>query len=65
VVEHGGVLAHQVVHGYWLAVQAHGVPGDRVEAKERLGPVEDVELEQRHRPLTCEFAWCAWQCLVS
>src|SRR5690242_10577156 len=49
VVEHGGVLAHQVVHGHWLAVQADGVLGDRVEPEERLGPVEDVELEHRRR----------------
>ena len=36
VVEHGDVLAHQVVHGHRLAVQGHGVLGERVEAEERL-----------------------------
>ena len=32
-VEHGGVLAHQVIHGHRLAVQTDGVLGDRVEAE--------------------------------
>ena len=49
VVEHGGVLAHQVIHRHALAVQRHGVLGDRVEAEERLGPVQDVQLEHRRR----------------
>ena len=35
--------------GTACAVQGHGVLGDRVEAEERLGPVEDVELEHRRR----------------
>ena len=47
VVEHGGVLAHQAIHGHGLAVRNDCVLGDRVEAEERLGPVQDLQLEHR------------------
>jgi Phage integrase family len=51
VVEHGGVLAHQVIYRDALAVQRHRVLGNRVEPEERLGPVQDVELEHRRRAM--------------
>jgi hypothetical protein len=58
VVEHGGLLAHQVIREHRLAAEADGVLGDRVEPEERLSTVEDVELEHRRRAVHAHLRAC-------
>jgi hypothetical protein len=50
-VEQRHVLAHQVIDGHRLTLDRYGALYDGIEAVEDFFAVEDVELEQRGRPM--------------